>query len=351
MPGLGAAGGKFQLSVGWRYSKATQSYFDSRVNHSFTSTWQPKERLSILDVSGRYAFNKRFSVLGTLPVVMNHFSTLLPPLGPGIGARHGWSPSGVGDLSLFGQCSVLDPKNSPFQNVSLGLGIKIPTGAWNLHATIPDETGANPRRRSMYPPAIFPGDGGVGILAGYDAWKILRTPNELRGITLFSSAYYLVNPRNANGTPSMVASLGVPLTPNFFGRLTNSVTDSYSISAGASVRLPGTWNRPGLKNLRPRVSWHWEGVPTYDLIGGSAGFRQPGAAMSIAPGLTYAIGKNYLIAEVPITFWRHISTGATALPGNPVVRRGVLVPAAFNPNRQMGLVAPVSVSIRYVRSM
>jgi hypothetical protein len=347
VPGLGATSGRFQLSAGWRIAKARTSYFDSRINHDFTRLWQPRERLSILDVTGRYTINKRLSIIGALPVVFNRFSTLLPPLGNGIGERHGWSPTGVGDTTLFAQCSLLNQQSNPFQNVSVGLGMKIPTGSWNLHATIPDETGRNPRRRSMYPPAILPGDGGVGILAGYDMWKILRAPNELRGLTVFSSAIYLINARNTNGTPSMVQSLGVPLSPIFLGRLTNSVTDSYSMTAGASMRLPGTWNKPHLKGLRPRVAWHWEGTPTYDLIGGSGGFRQPGCSMSFAPGLTYASGKNFLFAEVPIVFWRHISTGATALPGLPTATGA---PARFNPNRQMGLVAPVSVAVRYVRS-
>lgn len=76
------------------------------------------------------------------------------------------------------------------------------------------------------------------------------------------------------------------------------------------------------------------------------GFRQPGYALAAGPGITYSYGRDTLIAEMPIVFNRHINPGATLLPGLPV-RGG---PAAFNANRQMGLVAPLSLSLRYVRS-
>jgi len=281
-----------------------------------------------------------------LPIVFNRYSQLFPPTG-NVGERHGWTATGIGDVSVYAQRNIFDPQTHPFGNTALGLGIKIPSGSWNLHATIPNEGGQDPQRRSMYPPAVLPGDGGVGVLVGYDMWKVLRFPSELRGVTLFTSGLYLINPRDTNGTPSIIQSLGVPLTPNFLGRLTNSVTDSWVMQAGAAIRLPGTWNKPRLKGFRFRTTWHWEGVPTTDLIGGSHGFRQPGYTMALGPGFTYAVGKHFWAVEVPIVFWRHINPGRSLLPGLPVNGR----PAAVNPNRQLGLVAPVSLSLRYVRSM
>ncbi len=302
-----------------------------------------------MDVSMRYQLTKRVSVLGSLPIVFNHYSQLFPTNGAGI--RQGWSATGIGDTSLYVQRSLFEPRSHPFGNTALGIGIKIPTGSWNLHADLPDETGANYHNRSIYPPAIYPGDGGTGILLGYDTWKILRFPTELRGVTIFSSAMYLINPRDTNGTPSIIQGLGVPLTPNLLNKLTNSVTDSWSMSAGAAIRVPGTWTNPKLKNFRLRAAWHWEGIPTRDLFGRSDGFRQPGYTMSFAPGFTYAIGKHFLSVEVPIVFWRHINPGATYVPGLPVQTPAGPQPAAFNPNRNLGLVPPVAVAVRYVRSL
>jgi hypothetical protein len=350
VPGFGATEGKkFQLSVGWRYARAHRSYFDSRFNRTFTELWNPFERLSILDVSARYAFTPATSVIVGVPIVINRFSVRLPPLGA-LGRQEHWHANGLGDISVYAQRWMLDSKNSPFQNFALGVGIKIPSGNWNLKATIPDETGLNPSRRAVYPPAIMPGDGGVGILVGFDSFKTFRRPGILRGVTIFASGNYLINPRNTNGTASIIKNLGVPLAGNFLDELTNSVADTWAMRAGAAIRLPGTWNKPRLKGLRLLGVWHWEGLRSHDLFGRNDGFRQPGWSMAFGPGVTYGYGRDYWILEVPITFAQHINPGRTALPGLPVRTPAGPAPAPFNPKRQMGLVAPVSLSLRYVRT-
>ncbi len=346
MPGLGNGGGKFQLSVGWRYAKASRSYFDSRLNHNFTDLWKPVIRLSVLDVTARYRLGSRTSVVATLPVVMNRFSMIFPPLSPSRGQRDGWPSTGVGDLSIYSQTLLFNPKAHPFGNIAIGGGLKLPTGNWNLKELIPDETGRNLSKRAVFPPAIMPGDGGLGVIVGYEAYKTLRWPNFLRSSSVFSSGSYLINPRNTNGTRSIISNLGVPLTANFLSRLTNSVADGYSISAGFAWRPPYVWEYPRLKSLRLMAVAKYEGLNSHDLIGRDDGFRQPGYALAAGPGLSYSYGRDTFIAEVPIVFNRHINPGATALPGLPV-KGG---PAAFNANRQMGLVAPFGLSVRYVRS-
>lgn len=352
MPGLGSTGGKFQLSAGWRYASADRSYFNSRYNRNFTDLWGPKIRLSALDLTALYRVNKRVRLVGTLPIVFNKFSLILPPFGIDQGSRSGWPINGVGDLSLYAQSFVLDPSEHPFQNISLGMGLKLPTGSWDARRSIPNALGQDKMRRSAYPPATLPGDGGVGILFGYDAYKIIRKPGPFRGTTLFSSAVYLANPRVTNGTPSIIQSLGVPLSPIFLNRLNNSVADTWTLRAGFSSRIPKTYDKPILKGLRLRGTLHWDGLRSRDLIGSNRGFRQPGWAMAVAPGFSYRYKRHLFIVEVPITIARHINPGATALPGLPRrLPNGSVVPGAFNPNRQLGLVAPASISVRYVRTM
>lgn len=347
MPGLGNGGGKFQVSVGWRYAKASRSYFDSRLNHNFTDLWKPIIRLSILDVTARYRIGGRTSVVATLPIVFNHFSMIFPPLSPSRGKRHGWPVSGPGDLSIYSQTWLLDPKSHPFGNVAIGAGLKFPTGNWNLKQLIPDETGRNLSRRAVFPPAIMPGDGGLGVIVGCEAYKAVRWPVFLRNTTVFGSASYLINPRDTNGTRSIISNLGVPLTANFLNRLTNSVADGYSVSTGVSWQPPYVWEYPRLKGIRLMAVGKYEGLNTHDLIGRNDGFRQPGYAIAAGPALSYSYKKDSFIVELPIVFNRHINPGATTLPGLPV-KNG---PAAFNPNRQMGLVAPLSISVRYIRSL
>ncbi len=347
MPGLGTGGSKFQISVGWRYAKASRSYFNSRLNHDFTDLWKPVERLSILDVTAGYRVSKRVSLIASLPIVTNNFSTLLPPLSPSRGQRYSWNANGIGDLVLYGQGAVLDQRTHPFGNIALGAGLKIPTGNWDVRANIPDQAGRNVQQRAVYPPAIMPGDGGVGVIVGFAGFKTFRKFKILRDVSFSAAGSYLINARNTNGTQSMISSLGSPLSPIFLNRLTNSVTDSYNLNVAISRRPPGVRDNPYLKGLKLNIFGRIEGVPTTDFIGRSDGFRQPGYAISVGPGAAYTYKKDTVIVEVPIVFNRYIDPGATALPGLPV-RGG---PAPFNPNRQMGLVAPASIQVRYVRSL
>jgi hypothetical protein len=84
---------------------------------------------------------------------------------------------------------------------------------------------------------------------------------------------------------------------------------------GVSMKVPGTWNKPKLKGLRMRLVGRWEGVRAHDLFGPAGGYRQPGWAMSVGPGLTYANGKDVLMIDVPIVFSRYINASRSAVPG------------------------------------
>ena len=304
------------------------------------------ERLSILDVTAGYRLSKRVGIIASLPIVTNNFSTLLPPLSPSRGQRYAWNANGIGDLVLYGQGTLWDSRTHPFGNIALGAGLKLPTGNWDVRANIPDQSGKNVQQRAVYPPAIMPGDGGVGVIVGFAGYKTFRKYKITRNVSLSAAGSYLINARNTNGTQSIISSLGSPLSPIFLNRLTNSVTDSYNLNVAFAWRPSVFRESQLLKGLKFNAFGRMEGVPTRDLIGRSDGFRQPGYAISVGPGAAYSYKKDTVIVEVPIVFNRYIDPGETALPGLPV-RGG---PAPFNPNRQMGLVAPASIQVRYIRS-
>ncbi len=47
-----------------------------------------------------------------------------------------------------------------------------------------------------------------------------------------------------------------------------------------------------------------EGVPVYDAIGGSLGFRQPGYTVSIEPGISWSGPKNSFSLLAPVAVYR-----------------------------------------------
>jgi hypothetical protein len=204
-------------------------------------------------------------------------------------------------------------------------------------------------KRAIYPPAIMPGDGGTGIIFGINGYKQFRQ-SILRGNTVFGSATYLSNTRGTNGTNSIVSSLGVPLAPQFLNELTNSVTDSYNVQLGASLKIPGTWDKPKLAGLRARVAFNLEGIPSHNLFGKTVGYRQPGYIMSVAPGLSYAVGRSLFIAEVPIVFNRFINGKRSAVPDLLINPDGSVGAAPFTPLTNIGLVPSVAVSLRCVQT-
>ena len=163
-------------------------------------------RLSILDTTASYKVNSRVSVIATGPIVMNKFSERFPPSDPpNTGKRFTWSPTGIGDISVYTQSWLLKPIDHPFSNVALGVGMKIPTGDWNVQALLPNLTGQGFMGRAVWSPAVMPGDGGTGIIVGGTAFRTFRKPTALRGQSVFASASYLCNPRNQNGTSSVVS--------------------------------------------------------------------------------------------------------------------------------------------------
>ena len=48
-----------------------------------------------------------------------------------------------------------------------------------------------------------------------------------------------------------------------------------------------------------------EGVPVRDVIGGSDGFRRPGYAISVEPGVAYWAGRHLISLAVPIALYRN----------------------------------------------
>ncbi|MBI2192534.1 MAG: hypothetical protein HYU36_11180 [Planctomycetes bacterium] len=141
--------------------------------------------------------------------------------------------------------------------------------------------------------SIQPGDGGYGFILDMQAFKQLFEGN----LTLYTSATYLFNPEGTNDarTGRRRASEAIM-----------SVPDQYLARAGVAVPIPwidscSPWEDGLSLTLGARI----EGVPVDDAIGKSDGFRRPGYAVSIEPGLVYAFGKNIFNLSAPVAVQRN----------------------------------------------
>jgi len=123
---------------------------------------------------------------------------------------------------------------------------------------------------------------------------------QLSKATLFASGTYLANPRDTNGTPSILVGLGLGNNPAFVreGLVVNSVPDQYLVRLGAVMPV-------GTTGLGVSLAYRMEGLPRYDLIGGSHGWRRPGYEMFAEPGLSFSKGSSTLSLNVPIGLFRN----------------------------------------------
>ena len=78
-----------------------------------------------------------------------------------------------------------------------------------------------------------------------------------------------------------------------------SETDQYVARVGASY-AGKSW-----KGFGASLGGRLEGVPVEDLIGDSNGFRRPGYAISIEPGLSYSRGAYTFSLAVPYALYRN----------------------------------------------
>jgi hypothetical protein len=175
-------------------------------------------------------------------------------------------------------------------NFALGFGVKAPTGDYDATDIYPGLNGQSPTRKAV-DQSIQPGDGGWGIILDFQGFK------RIGKTVLLGSGTYLANPRDTNGTPSIIAGLGLAANPAFRDKVINSVPDQYVVRLGAAYPFgqsgifAGGWIRA-------------EGLPRYDLIGQSHGFRRPGYEIFFEPNLSYSRGPDTWSLSVPLALYR-----------------------------------------------
>jgi hypothetical protein len=267
--------GQWQIAIGYRKQVSFRH---------FVGTVEQKEReelrtaiynyVHLFDVGLTYAITRRTSISVGVPfMVATRFRQSTPDL-----ATHS---AGVGDISMSVRTWLLPPPAESGQNISIGVGVKFPTGKPDVRDTV--TTAAGPATQ-VVDQSIQLGDGGTGIVLDMQAFKrVWQT-------TLYASGVYLINPRNTNGVRTGRARPSEAIM---------SVADQYLARAGVVFPLRKVH---GLAfSFGPRI----EGAPVRDILGKSEGFRRPGYAISLEPGMIYTRGKNTWSVSAPIAVERN----------------------------------------------
>jgi len=281
---IGAAGQVYDLPGSWHTSLVYRHQHSERRFVGDQEQPDPHvavNDLNVFDLSLSYTLTSRFSLGLNVPILeMNREQSVRA--GQTFGDRFSTQSHGLGDVSVIARGWLFDPAKNLRHNVNTAIGVKIPTGQDDVTDRFQTFTGSVVLTVDQ---SIQPGDGGWGIRLGASAFQTLGNSFEL-----FSTVDYLSNPEGTNGVPTYRprASEGIM-----------SVPDQYLARLGIQAPIWPKWQ------LRGTLVGRIEGVPAHDLIGSSTGFRRPGYAVSIEPGLNMTNKANTVFISVPLAIYRN----------------------------------------------
>lgn len=289
---------RWQLSVGYRKQRSHRHFVGTVEQHEREEgETQIVNDVHLFDVGVSYDIRPRYTVSLSVPFMVatrTRPGTLdIPRLGRA-GPDQVSHSVGFGDVGVGVRAWVLDPgrEERPRQNISFGIGLKLPTGRKGVTDTVMTADGP---REIVVDQSIQLGDGGWGLTFSTDMYKRLgRT-------TLYGTGLYLVNPRDTNGVRTGRARASEAIM---------SVPDQYLARAGIIVPVPKA------RGLTASFGGRIEGVPVRDIVGRSNGFRRPGYAISVEPGVNFVRGRDLWSVSVPIAVERNRRRSITDMIDN-----------------------------------
>ena len=197
--------------------------------------------------------------------------------------------NGFGDLIVTAQTWILSPTKPHRGNVQVGYGLLIPTGSDKVENTYLASSTATTTTTRPVDYSIQPGAGGWGIALQGQAFRLFSKKE------IYANASYIITPQNTQGyLRNPTASSQNPLTQS------NSISDQYLLETGVAFDIP----QEKVHGLAVTFGPRFEGVPAHDLIGDNLGFRRPGFALSLEPGVRMSLGQNLLTASIGRAVWR-----------------------------------------------
>jgi hypothetical protein len=341
--GVGLGENQWLASVGYRFFKSDRHFSGGHEprNAAGLSRFQQGTEVinysSFLDASITYQFSPRYSATLTIPFVYHtrsapyeHYGVVIPG-----GRDRETTSGGLADIRLTAGAWIWDPSKMPKGNIQVSIGLKAPTGDFRADDLFYRNTGsaAAPNivavRRNV-DQSVQPGDGGWGVSFELNSYREF-IPRWIG----YAQAYYLFNPANVNGTKSPTARTdagpyldgagnvvprGTPGAVAFDNGM--SITDQYMFRTGM------TWVASKKHGIALSLGGRMEGIPVEDLNGNAGdreGFRRPGYAISIEPGISWMPGKWNVAVTVPWvvsanrerSYWDERGAAELAAAGTP----------------------------------
>jgi len=291
-PSLGALSyqpaGTWTGAVSYRWQRSDRHFIgDKEQEQREAEGSEVINDISVVDLSLSYALTKRVTATLSVPF---QFATRSQTVRSNdtartILTRFQTEAFGLSDMKLLGTAWLLNPDHNKKQNISLGLGMKFPTGEKDAKDTFQVFDAKSKQivaQERNVDQSIQPGDGAWGIILDLYAFKEIIT-----NLNLFAAGTYIAEPEEDAGAL------------NGLGPTKMSAADSYLFRAGAGYTFLPDYG------LTFTLGGRMEGTPVRDLFGNSGGFRRPGFAISIEPGLVYAKNRWSASLSAPVALYRN----------------------------------------------
>ena len=277
--------GEFQIDGYWSRFETNETF----RGYDLLSTAAVFEGGNTLNLQGAYGLSPRLNLTAEVPYILtSYWSNTVA------GTRHYQRVHGFGDTVVAGRLWLFNPKKNSNQNIGLGLGLRLPTGDSNYQVPYPDSKGNNITNRPVYP-AIQPGSGALGLRLTAQAFRSFKR------FSVYGSSLYLFSLKKQNDTIAFGAAVnpaGPSATPENLRYLT--APDSYQFTGGVSAPIPH------LKGLSLSFGGQVAGVPVYNVLTDTSGYRQPGYQVTVHPGLAWDMGFATYYITVPVRMHQYV---------------------------------------------
>jgi len=271
--------GHLQLSVGYRHQFSYQHYVgDVYQETRAQAKSQVLNRINLLTANLTYQWTPRLSVSVDAPWLFASRKGQSSPIQ--------YQSTGLGDTILGFNTWIRNPAHASKGNVSLGLGVLMPTGNDDVKNTVNTNTTGTGSPTNVTAPvdySIQPGNGGWGMVMQWSGYGQLE-----HSLVFYSDGDYIATQGGTNGV-QRGATLSTTQPLNNY----DAISDQYLLEAGFLIPIR---HESGFSaTIGPR----FEGVPAKNLFPVSNnGFRRPGYAVTLGPGAQYAHGLNLFSAGV-----------------------------------------------------
>jgi hypothetical protein len=285
--GAGVALDKNEVLVqaNYRYFKSFRHFRGSTEEvHRIEEGTEVINHSNFIDFAFNYGITDRIFTGITVPFSIHSRSSMYehggnPP--NGLGERHLTHSKGLGDIRFSAGYWLFDAHTKNKMNYAVAVGLKLPTGNASYKDIFYNQgEQKNEDRLSVVDQSIQPGDGGFGLTLNIQGYHILTDK-----LSISNNFYYLANVEETNGI----------LTRN--GNSEFSSADQYAVTLGMSLAINNSW---GLY-----MGGRLEGIPSEDIIGGSSGYRRPGYAISIEPGISFSHSHFNFFLSSAIAMYRN----------------------------------------------